>query len=218
MPSSPSSATSTFFSSESRTNRRCESSSTPCPPLVAQPASPVADEDPQVAVCPCSSFAFPLFLPDPFLAPVSCRSASQPPPGSTASCRPSPPAVARIQRPFASPSPAPSSASSCSAVAYVVNEQRTSARYRPRVDPSPSPASRLASSRATTHSWPSSLATACLASSSLVGPWPRLALEALLLEGLFGYDEVFVAEAYLIFGHPSSSRLHHWMCHSASSS
>ena len=26
------------------------------------------------------------------------------------------------------------------------------------------------------------------------------ALEALLLEGLFGYDEVFVAEAYLIFG------------------
>ena len=27
----------------------------------------------------------------------------------------------------------------------------------------------------------------------------KLALEALLLEGLFGYDEVFVAEAYLIF-------------------
>ena len=26
------------------------------------------------------------------------------------------------------------------------------------------------------------------------------ALEALWLEGLFGYDEVFVAEAYLIFG------------------
>ena len=26
------------------------------------------------------------------------------------------------------------------------------------------------------------------------------ALEVLLLEGLFGYDEVFVAEAYLIFG------------------
>ena len=26
------------------------------------------------------------------------------------------------------------------------------------------------------------------------------ALEALLLEGLFGYDEIFVAEAYLIFG------------------
>ena len=26
------------------------------------------------------------------------------------------------------------------------------------------------------------------------------ALEALLLEGLFGYDEVFIAEAYLIFG------------------